>query len=167
MKQILVRSIIILSVLFCNRNLYAQTLPNFDIIKLEQAADYKAATPYALQTANYLLSTPFQKNNSDRIKSLEFIYKWMSGTPDHSFVFDKMTGKLTNNNNDLLGIYMAAMVKYSLGNKNSPKDPKTIKLNALTLLLNYCENKDNNISMTKELKKLSEAKAKGQLEQAL
>lgn len=146
----------------------AQSLPNFDIIKLEQARDYKAADPFALQTANYLLSTPFQKDNSDRIKSLQFIANWMNGTPDHSFIFDrKSVGKITNNNNDLLGLYMAAMVKYSLENKDSPKDPKIIKLNTMTILLNYCENKANNINMSKELKKLSEAKAKGQLEQYL
>ena len=145
----------------------AQTLTNFDLIKLEKATDYKAAEPFILQTATYLLSTPFKKDNTDRLNSLRFISKWMYGTTDYSFVFTDVMGKIGKDNNDLLGLYMAAMAKYTLENKVASKDAKLVKLNALTLLLNYCENKDNNIKMSKQLKKLSEAKEKGQLEQQL
>ena len=62
---------------------------------------------------------------------------------------------------------MAAMAKYSLENRDGSKDPKLVKLNSLRLLLDYCENKNNNMVMTKPLRKLSEAKAKGELEQAV
>jgi hypothetical protein len=37
----------------------------------------------------------------------------------------------------------------------------------MTTLLNYCQDKNNNLRLTKQLKKLAEAKEKGQLEQAL
>ncbi|MEO5890820.1 MAG: hypothetical protein ABIQ31_11230 [Ferruginibacter sp.] len=147
-------------------NLSAQTLPNFDLIKLEKTSDYKAADPFVLQTATYLLSTPFKKESPDRLNSLRFISKWMFGTPDHSFVFNDMQAIVGKDNSDLLGLYMASMAKYTLENKAASKDPKVVKLNAMILLLNYCENKDNNVKMSKQLKKLSEAKEKGQLEQS-
>jgi len=91
----------------------------------------------------------------------------LTGTPDYSFTLDEAAGKLVKGNDNLLGLYTAAMTKYSLENKESSKDQKLVKLKALTSLLNYCEDVNNNIKMTKQLKKLSEAKAKGQLEQSL
>jgi hypothetical protein len=146
---------------------FAQDLPDYDAIVLEKAADYPAADAAALSAATYLFSTPFRKNDLARLKSLQFLIKWMTGTPDYSFTLDEVASKIIKGNDDLLGLYMAAMTKYSLENKPSSKDPKLVKLNSITILLNYCEYKDNNMGMTKQLKKLSEAKAKGELEKAL
>lgn len=161
------KKVILILFAFCSSFTYAQTLPNFDLIKLEKTADYKAADPFVLQTATYLLATPIKKDSPDRLNALRFISKWMSGTPDHSFVFGGEDAGIYKDNNDVLGVYMAAMAKYTLENKEASKDAKLVKLNAITLLLNYCENKDNNIRMTKQLRKLAEAKAKGTLEQAI
>jgi hypothetical protein len=162
MKALIV-SLFILSFTYSN----AQTLPNFDLIKLEKTADYKPAEPFVLQTTNYLLSTPFKKENTDRNNSLRFISKWMNGTPDYSFTFGDVADKIGKDNYDLIGVYMAALGKYTLENKAAAKDTKVAKLNAITMLLNYCGNKDNNLKMSKQLKKLAEAKEKGQLDQAL
>ncbi|HTE24030.1 hypothetical protein [Flavitalea sp.] len=152
---------------FFTTSSFAQSSPNYDDVELTQASDYKIADSFALQASNFLFATPFEKNNIQRLKSLSFIIKWMSGTPDYSFTLDEVATKLTKGSDDLLGLYMAAMTKYSLENKESSKDQKLVKLNSLTILLNYCENANNNIKMTKQLKKLSEAKAKGQLEQSI
>ena len=70
-------------------------------------------------------------------------------------------------NDEYLGLYMAAMTKYSLENKESANDLNLVKVNAMTAVLNYCENEANNMKMTKPLKKLSEAKANGELEKSL
>ncbi len=145
---------------------FAQTLPNLDGIKLEKASDYKLAEPFALQTANYLLSTPFKKEDKDVMKSLMFMGKWMNGTPDYSFSVADMEDKI-GRDNDLLGLYMISKAKYILENKANVKDSKLVKLNAVTLLLNYCSKKENLVRMTKQLKKLAEAKEKGELEKAL
>ncbi|MBC7687400.1 MAG: hypothetical protein H7211_04395 [Aquabacterium sp.] len=161
------KKIVIIIITLINCNAFAQTVPNFDIVKLEHAPDYKAAEPIALQASTYLLTTPFEKSNKDRLKSLSFIIKWMSGTPNYSFTMQEVADKILKGNNDLLGLYMVAMAKYALENKASSKDPKLVKLNAITSLLTYCENPVNNLRMTKQLKKLAEAKEKGQLEQSL
>lgn len=167
MKAIFIRVVII--ILFCssvNRGL-TQTLPVFDLIKLEKTSDYRKAEPFVLQTANYLLATPFKSEKPDRLKSIQFLIGWMTGTPDYSFTLDETTSKIFKGNDDILGIYLAALAKYALENKDSAKDAKHLKLNAVILLLNYCENKNNNMRMTKQLKKLSEARASGKLEEAL
>ncbi|MES1226704.1 MAG: hypothetical protein ABUT20_65120 [Bacteroidota bacterium] len=156
--------IIIVLAILCN-NSWAQT--NYDNVKLETAADCKAADPIALEASTYLLSTPFEKDNVIRLNSLSFIIKWMSATPDYTFSIDEMASKIMKGNDELLGLYMAAMTKYCLENKASSKDQKLIKLNAVIYVLKYCEDEKNNMKMTKQLKKLSDAKAKGELESSL
>jgi len=152
---------------FCTSYSFSQTPTNFDQIKLDQASDCKTAEPYALEASNYQLSTPFEKDDIQRLRSLSFIIKWMGATPDYQFSLDEVASKLLKGSDDLLGLYMAAMTKYVLENKASAADQKAIKLNGITMLLTYAENPANKLKMTKNLKKLSEAKAKGTLEQEL
>lgn len=167
MKKIFTAILPLIVLMFFSTTSFAQTLPDFDLIKLDKVSDFKNAAPFALQTANYLLTTPFQKTNEHRVKALEFLFKWMSGTPDQSYDFDYARNVVSKGNNDILGVYMAAMVKYAVENKEAAKDPKMVKLNSIIILLNYCEKKENNVKMNKQLKAFAEAKAKGELEQAL
>lgn len=146
---------------------FGQSLPNFDEIKLDQGSDYKSAEASVLQATNYILSTPYDKDDANRLKSLQFVLKWMSGTPDFSFALDDAIAKIIKGNDDLLGVYMACMTKYCLENKDSAKDAKLVKLNSVKLLLAYCENENNKMKMTKQLKRLSEANKKGELEKEL
>lgn len=153
--------------LFFSALSFGQTMPDFEMIRLENASDYKKAQPFAMQTAMYLLSTPVEKKNADnRQKSIEFLYKWMSGTPDHSFVQEEMFEKVGKDNKDILAIYIASMVKTWL-EPGANKDAKLVKLKAINMLLDYCSHKDNNIKMNKQVKKLVEARQNGTLEQLL
>ena len=152
---------------FACAHVHAQSIPNLDIIKLDHAPDFKAAEPFALQTSIYLLTTPFDKENKDRVKGLQFLIRWMSGTPDHSFIIDNVESKVAKGDDDILSLYLAALTRYTLENKDAAKDNKTLTLHAVILLLDYCENKANNIKMPKQLKKLSEARTRGELEKAL
>jgi hypothetical protein len=161
------KKLFLILLLFCLNKSFAQTLPDFDTIKLELGPDYKAAEPSATLAANYILSVPYDKKNQDRVKSVRFIVKWMSGTPDYSFKLDKLASKLMNDNTEVLPIYMACMTKYCTENKEMSKDAKSVDLNTVKLLLTYCENANNKMKMTKQLKKLSVANKNGELEKAL
>src|SRR5688572_24522752 len=108
------RKLLLAILLFSAINSYAQTLPNFDEIRLDQATDYKNADNHVLTAATYLFSTPLEKNNIDRLKSLQFIIKWMTGTPDYTFTIDKVATDVTKGNDDLVGLYMAGMAKYCI-----------------------------------------------------
>lgn len=147
---------------------FAQTLPDFDAIKLDKREDFNAAADNAaLQASNFLLSTALEKNNLDRLKSLEYVIKWMSGTPDYSFTLDEQATKFAKKNDDLLGLYMAAMTKYVLENKEDSKDQNKIKLNAVKLIIEYAKNEKNKVKLNSELKKAIEADNKGQLAEYL
>lgn len=151
----------------CFNAAFAQQLPNFDAVQLVEKGDYLVAEPNVMQAANYILTTPFEKNDLNRLKSLRLIIKWMTGTPDFLFSLDETATKFSKGNDELMGIYMACMTKYCLENKASAKDAKLVELNAVKMLLAYCEDPKNNIRMTKQLRKLSEANQKGELEKEL
>jgi len=167
MKVFVLQLMLTLIMGLCNDHAYAQTLPSFEYIKMEQVSDFKAAEPFALQTANYLLGTPYRKDNPDRLKSLQFISKWMNGTPDYAFRVQEVAEKYFKGSIDLLGLYMAGAVKFALENKTGAKDAELLKLNAITHLLAYCEIPENNLRLNKQLKKLADAKAAGKLAEAL
>lgn len=148
-------------------NVFAQTT-NFDEVRLKKDSDYAAANKYALEAASYVLSVPLDTNNAQRQKALQFAMKWMEGTPDFSFSLDAtIMEKVVGDNNDLLGLYMVAMTKYSLENESNAKNDALIKLNAIKLVLAYVEKPENNVKMHKALRKLSDANKKGELEKAL
>ena len=155
-----------LFLLYCNPIL-SQTLPNVDEIKLDKVSDFKSSEPIVLQTVNYLLSTPFDANNKSRSSALSFIIKWTSGTSDYTFLLDNITRKVSKGNDDVLGIYLTCLTKYTLENKGLAKDPKLIQLNSVKMLLAYCENPKNNFKLTKQLKKLLNANQKGELDKEL
>lgn len=147
---------------------FAQTLPDYDAIKLEKKEDYNStADDAALQAANFLFSAPLEKNNIDRLKSLQYIIKWMSGTPDYNFTLDEQATKFAKKNDDLLGLYMAAMTKYVLENKADAKDQNKIKLNTVKLIIAYVKDEKNKVKINTELKKAIEAEEKGQLSEYL
>jgi hypothetical protein len=141
---------------------FAQTLPNLDGIILEKKEDFNStADNAALQSASFLLSTPLDKNNIDRLKALQYIIKWMTGTPDYSFTLDEQATKFAKKNDDLLGLYMAAMTKYVLENKSESNDQNKIKLNAVKFIITYAKDEGNKVKMNSELKKAIEADEKG------
>ncbi len=164
MKKVIFLFLLALSVQFS----FAQSLPDYSSIKLEEKADYNStANNAALQAANYLFSTPFEKQNMDRLKSMQYIIRWMTGTPDYSFTLDEQATKFAKKNDDLLGLYMAAMTKYVLENNADTKDQNKIKLNAVKIIITYSRDAKNNIKINSELKKAIDADDKGQLPEYL
>ena len=160
---------VIVLLFLCSHSGFSQTMPDFSLIKLDRPADYKKAEPFALQTAVFLLMSPYKNSETDteRGKCIEFLAKWMSGTNDYSFSITATASKIAKNDVAILEMYITSMVKYAIENKEAAKDAKVLKLNAVTVLINYCEDRDHNIKMNKPVKKLAEAKAKGELEKVL
>ena len=147
---------------------FAQNLPDFDAIKLEAKEDYTpTANNAALQAATLLLATPLDAKNMDRLKSMQYVIKWMSGTPDYNFTLDEQATKFAKKNDNLLALYMAAMTKYTLENKEEAKDQNKVKLNAVKSIIVYAKDSKNNVKMNSELKKVIESDDKGQLAEYL
>jgi len=145
---------------------FSQT--NYSAISMKNDAEYKAADKYALEASNYILSGPMDKNNPKQQAAIQFMLKWMDGTPDYTFSIDAdISTKVMSGNEDLLGLYMASMTKYCLENKANAGDGKLVKLNAMKILIAYAEKTENKVAISKSFQTLIEANRRGALEKEL
>jgi hypothetical protein len=148
-----------------NATLFAQSPPAFDQVKLKKNKDFKLAEPIIQQTANYLLTTPIDRDTSRRLHSAEFLMKWMEGTPDYTFILNENTTKYYSNDINLMAVYIAALCKAAV--QKPGIDTKTLNISAVKILLDYAGNTGNDVKWTDELKELSDANNNGKLESFL
>ena len=120
--------------------------------EFESADSYKPAEKNVLMCANYLFSNPIDYEELNRKYSLQYILKWMMGTPDYTFDIGAKASELTKGSDDLFGLYMAAMTKTVL--ENEKLDSDEIYNRSEKILVDYCSNPDNHIKPSKKIKKL-------------
>lgn len=144
------------------QTVWAQDPEKWQSVSFTSAADYKANEATVLECANFILNVAAEPTNPARKSALVLVSQWMAGTPDHTFVIGEAIGKLMNENEAVLGIYMAAMTKYVLESTSEPNE-KEIELNAFRTLLDYCEDSRNKVPSTRELKRALKARDKGKL----
>jgi len=149
------KNLMLCFLLFCLNYSFAQSPADLNAVPLEKKEDYKPAETIVVTTANKVLSTPFDQDKPYRLEAARFIMKWMSGTPDYNFSFSADNLKPFNKNEDFMGLYIISMAKFALENPDKAKDDKAVHQGAIDLIINYCNNPDNHLEMTKGLKKIS------------
>ena len=132
-----------------------QTVYPYQDIKLEKPSDYKETEPLALSAASFLLSTPFKENDVNRDRALTFLSTWVTGVKEFEY---NLKGKIEeiSSDRDMLTLYIAAMVKYSLENKSQAVNPKIVETNTCKLVLAYCDDPKNNFKLKKKYRKVLE-----------
>jgi hypothetical protein len=146
---------------------YSQDYSNLKDIELKDKTDYPKAEDKVLECANYILSTPMDNNNINRIYAIQFLLRWMGGTPDYTFNIDETIGKITKSEPTLLGVYLACMSKFVLENKDKSNNNDEVNFNSIVMLLNYCDNPSNKVKIKGELKKMIKAKNEDKLKEYL
>src|SRR5690349_5019108 len=112
-----------------------QDFSSLKSLEFKSKEDYKQHESTILEMSSYVLSVPIDNANTNRLIALQTIIKWMSGTPDYQFGIDAAVEPLMKKNDEIIGLYMAAMTKYSLSNKEMAADQNAVKLGSFTLLL--------------------------------
>jgi hypothetical protein len=159
------RILLVCVLAFVGCHLLAQSLPQFDQVRLQKNKDFKLAEPTVLQTAEFITSTPIDKNTDAKTIAAQFLMKWMDGTPEYTFTLDENSTRSFLQNNQLMMVYIASMAKYAIQNKQ--RNSKLITINAIKSLLAYINDPANNVKKTNDLKELSQANESGQLESFL
>ena len=156
------------SILFCfvALNVFSQKASQYDNIPLKTAAVFRKAEPQVILAADYAYTSPIDKENTNRTNAISFVMKWMYGTSDYSFGMDETITKISNGENEILGIYFTCLAKYALS-KGKDVDRDDAKYNAYSMMADYCENPANNFRMRGEVKKMIEAKKQGKLKEFL
>ncbi len=126
--------------------------------EFQTTESYSTEKPKVLACANYLFENPADKNEINRLTSIQYIIKWMTGTPDYTFDIGDEASELTKGNSDLLGLYMAAMTKVVLENNGENLTSVEIYNQSEEILVNYCSNPDNKMKPSKKIKKIIKSK---------
>ena len=128
--------------IFCGFSLFAQDYTSLDSSQLKVKEDYVKAEPKVLECSNFLLSTPNEKNNLNRLMAMEYILKWMEGT-NYTFEINANAVELTDGNQDLFGLYITTMPKVVLENKEANLSADEIHNRVVNMLIEYCKNELN------------------------
>ena len=142
---------------------------NLENTLLEDKTDYQNSEALVLECAGYLLDSPIDsiKADLDLMGAMQFILRWMEGTPYITFNLDDSIIKAIRSDSCLFGIYLASMVKYVLENKNSSGKSKDVKYNSLLIFISYIEDKARNIRLNKNLRAIITAKNQNLLKEYL
>jgi len=160
------KAILFLLLLLITTGVFSQNASQYDNIMLTTPSEYRRAEPQVMLAADYVYTSPIDKDDKHRTNSIRFIMKWMQGTSDYSFPIDETVTKVTQNDNDLFGVYIACLAKYVL-QKGKGADREDVKYNAFLLMANYCENPNHNYKVRGEIKKLIDAKNQNKLKEYL
>jgi hypothetical protein len=148
-------------VMVCN----AQDYSTLKDVELKDKADFGKAEDKILEISKYVLTTPMEDDNTNRNNALQFMFRWMEGTPDYTFTLDETVGKLAQTSDALLGVYMACMCRYVLENKEKAKDVNEVKYNSVLMLIDYSQDPNNKVEISGELKNLIQAKDEHRLKE--
>lgn len=143
-------------ILFCTISAgFSRDYSKLKSTRLIERTDYIKAEKDVKDCCKYLLSTPIKKNEENRNAAIQFLYRWMEGTPDFTFEIDENLAVLNNANQALIGVYLSAMTQYVLANKGKDiaKDKSKIKEYTVNKVIEYCENPKNGVEMNVVLKK--------------
>jgi len=140
---------------------FSQNLPNFLDIPLKDSSDYKMAEKEVILAADFLLeTTPYERKRGE---AHQFLSRWMEGTPYYNFRVDETAAKIYEMNANLMGVYLAAMAKFTIENQNIIDNKEVIELATIQQLISYCKNSAHNIPIKGALKKMIKAHEKGEL----
>ena len=150
---------VLFSILFCcvAFSAFSQHNSQYDNIPLTSADNCRKAEPQVMLAADYVYTSPVDKDDLNRKNAIAFIMKWMAGTSDFSFGMDETISKIAGGDNEILSTYFVSLAKYALS-KGKGVDRGELKYNAYVLLAMYYENPGNNYKPKGEVKKLIDAK---------
>jgi len=150
MKKIILSIIIGISAI----SLFAQDFSELSNTKFKSPEDYKKYQPQILESANYLFNNPFNKKDLNRSIAVQFILKWMEGSPNYTFNIGPEVLKITKGNSNLFSMYLAAMSMTVLTDPNKKLSDKQIQEKATQYMVDYTSKAKNNLKPSKALKKM-------------
>lgn len=134
-----------------------KALSEYEFANIES---YKTEQNKVLECANFLFNNPSDSQKLNRLTAIQYVMKWMEGTPAYTFEIGPNAMELTKGNSDLLGLLLAGMTKVVLENDGDKLNSNDIYNKAKTLVVDYCANSANKMKPSKKIKKLIKKRKK-------
>lgn len=122
-------------------------------VQLDTDGDFQEYVDVAIDCCDYLLLTPFDKKDVERQAATAFIIRWININPAYSFEVTKDIRSLTQENEELVGLYTICCVKLML-DAEAKELTGNLQNEAINSFIAYCSNPMNKIKLTKEIKKI-------------
>lgn len=130
-------------------------------IKFENVGDYKQHEDKVLQAVNHVLSTPLDMDDAKSLRAQQFLILWMEGTPDYTFTIDDFGLKVSKKNEDMLGVYLAALTKVGIETPGLAEEAN--RLLVARIVADYVADEANGVKQDKYLKGLVKARENEEL----
>lgn len=132
-------------------------------VPVSTTAECKKAEPEVLLAAKLILSKPLE--NAESKKAGAFVISWMTNCEYNFELGGNIVDLAKKENVRLLAVYMAAQAKFVLENPDKSKDKEAMAEAAYGALADYAANTANGVKLTKDVKRLIEAKEKGKIKE--
>ncbi|MCC5931494.1 MAG: hypothetical protein JJU28_19760 [Cyclobacteriaceae bacterium] len=161
MKYILSLSLIIL---FCDYGL-SQNFSVYKDFKFARPEQYREQEQMALEASKFILSTKHTQENTERLYAIQFMMKWMEGTPDHNLEIKPWLAGIMKTDQFLYPVGLAALTRVALDEKLGKPEGDKFQLEAANLIADYVGTKEYSIRARSTVKKFMQAKEEGKLKE--
>ncbi|MEN8228314.1 MAG: hypothetical protein ABFS38_09190 [Bacteroidota bacterium] len=146
-------SLFVLCFLFASISLSAQDYSNLSQIELKKAEDYSLQESKVEESTDFILSQPYKINQQNKLYCIQYILKWMEGTPDHTFNIGEDFVNFCGNDTELSTVYLASLAKSAVDEGVMDKSSEGLSSNAKGVFLDYCEKPENKVKKNRAIKK--------------
>lgn len=154
-----------ITVLFCIAflSIFAQQSFAQDLLKKLPTTDeeFTASEPQVLATIAWLETTPFDDEGIDRLNQKALFLGWITNTPTVTLELNANVMTFTDKNPDLILTFMGGWTRFALENDYSTDNVGGSIAGIRSVIKVY---KDQSLKKDKEVEKLIELEAKGELE---
>jgi len=152
------KNFLLLCLTLVSISLFSQDFSSLSNIELIKAEDYKPNESVVEECADYILSQPYKVNEQNKLYCIQFIIKWMEGTPDYSFSIGTDFVELCKDDTELSTVYLASLAKSGVDKNFEDKSSEALSSNAKELFLAYCAEPENKVKKNKAIKKALKGK---------
>jgi len=98
------------------------------------------------------LGQALEANELGKVQCLQFIMRWMEGTPDYTFGIGPDFVDFCGKDLNLSGVYMAALTSAAVSEKFEDKSSEQLSANAREIFLDYCADPAHGVKPNKAVK---------------
>ncbi len=158
MKQFV---IIFLLVIGSGNIISSQNFSSLQDVKFEDSEMYEEYIDQVFDCCYYVVQTPYDKKDDERVAAVDFITRWAKGAPLYNIEISERVKLLFEEREDLISLYSGCYLKLVLELEET--DVNIIEEKAIESVIKYCSNDQNKLKMTKGMKEFAELKTTGDI----
>ncbi len=151
------KSALLLLLLVLTLGAFSQDYSKLKDVTFSSPADYKNGEAKVEECARYILNQSYKENELNKMYCIQFIMKWMEGTPDYTFALGSDFADFCKNDTELGSVYMASLSIAAVDKNSDSKSADELTLKAREIFIDYCADPAHKVKKNKAIKKAIES----------